>query len=109
MTEFTSLISSGNVRGAYHSSQELTGAPGPVQDTADSSRGSFADMVRDATVEAVSTMREADVAAQQGLQGELSTQKVVEATIELESTVKVMVSLRDKFVQAYQEVLRMPI
>jgi flagellar hook-basal body complex protein FliE len=34
---------------------------------------------------------------------------VVEATLELETTLRIAVSMRDKFVQAYQEVLRMPI
>ncbi len=41
--------------------------------------------------------------------GEASTQQVVEATIALESTVKIAVSMRDKLVEAYQEVMRMSI
>ena len=49
------------------------------------------------------------MAAQQGLRGEIGRQEVVEATLALESTVKTVVALRDKFVEAYQEVLRMPI
>ena len=39
----------------------------------------------------------------------MGTQQVVEATLALESTVKTVVAMRDKFVEAYQEVLRMPI
>ncbi len=109
MTDFSSLVSSTGARGAYRSSQELSGLPGPAIAEDDSPRTSFSEMLRDASAEAVSTMREADVAAQKGMAGEISTQQVVEATIALESTVKVMVSMRDTFVEAYQEVLRMPI
>ena len=46
---------------------------------------------------------------QAGMTGQLDTQSVVEATVALEATVKVAVSMRDKFVEAYKEVLRMPI
>ena len=53
--------------------------------------------------------REAEAVAQKGLTGEVGTQRVVEATLELESTVKMMVSMRDKVIEAYQEIMRMPI
>ena len=44
-----------------------------------------------------------------GLRGDLDTERFVEATLEPETTLRVAVSMRDKFVQAYQEVLRMPL
>ena len=51
----------------------------------------------------------AEILAQAGLRGEADTQQVVEAMLAMESTVKVAVSVRDRFVEAYQEILRMPI
>ena len=54
-------------------------------------------------------MREGEAVAQAGLRGEADTQQVVEAMLAMESTVKVAVSVRDRFVEAYQEILRMPI
>lgn len=107
MTEFSSILSTSNVRGAYHSSRELSGLPGPAE-TAGKGE-SFSDMLRGATTNAVETIREAESVAQKGLTGEAGTQRVVEATLELESTVKMMVSMRDKVVEAYQEIMRMPI
>ena len=107
MTEFSSILSSSNVRGAYKSSQDLSGMPGPA--AAGESGESFADMLRGAATNAVGTAREAEAVAQKGLTGEVGTQRVVEATLELESTVKVMISMRDKVVEAYQEIMRMPI
>lgn len=100
------LVSAG-ARGAYRSAQDLTGAALPQISAPQGN--SFADMVRNAAQEAVTTIREGDMAAQRGLTGEIGRQEVIEATLALESTVKTVVAMRDKFVEAYQEVLRMPI
>ena len=44
-----------------------------------------------------------------GLQGQMPMQKVVEATMAMESALKVTVALRDRVVEAYQEVMRMSV
>ena len=100
-------LAAGGARGAYRHAQDLTGGAIPAAQPQPGT--SFADMLRDATQDAVATIREGDRAAQLGLTGEMGTQQVVEATLALESTVKTVVAMRDKFVEAYQEVLRMPI
>lgn len=108
MTETTSMsFMTNGVRGAYRNAQELSGQALPVTPRAEGP--SFADMLRNAAQDAVTTIREGDVEAQRGLNGEIGRQQVVEATLALESTVKTVVAMRDKFVEAYQEVLRMPI
>ncbi|SDF35146.1 flagellar hook-basal body complex protein FliE [Limimaricola pyoseonensis] len=107
MTEFSSILSTSGVRGAYRSSQELSVAPSTAEPEA--AKPSFAEMLRDSAGGTVDKIRTAEGVAQQGLAGQVGTQQVVEATLALESTVKVMVSMRDKVVEAYQEVLRMPI
>ena len=108
MVEISSMsIATSGMRGAYRNAQELHSAALPVADSPEPA--SFAAMVRDAAQDAVTTIREGDKAAQLGRTGEMGTQQVVEATLALESTVKTVVAMRDKFVEAYQEVLRMPI
>ena len=102
------VFSTNAIRSAYSSSKGLAALPGEVGD-ASKARESFADMVREAASDAATTMREADRVTQQSLTGDVGTQQVVEATIAMESTVKIAVSMRDKLVQAYQEVMRMPI
>lgn len=109
MAEPGSVISSGSVRGAYLNSRALQGDANAALDPGAKDSPSFAEALRNAAADAVETVRDADVTARQGLRGQSDTQSVVEATIALESTVKIAVSMRDKFVQAYQEVLRMPI
>jgi flagellar hook-basal body complex protein FliE len=106
MAEATSVLSTSAIQGAYRSSQELST---DRAEAAAQPETSFSDMLRDVASGAVDTARTAEQAAEAGLKGELPTQNVVEATLELETTLRIAVSMRDKFVQAYQEVLRMPI
>ena len=109
MSEF-STISSSLAQGAYRSSQELTSQSQPMADIAqETDKPTFSEVLQEAAATAITEAREADGVAQSGLRGEISTHQVVEATMELETTVKMAVSMRDKFVAAYQEVLRMPI
>ncbi|SEN25438.1 flagellar hook-basal body complex protein FliE [Palleronia salina] len=101
-----SMISSGLVRGAYASSRSLQG--GESNAAKDAASG-FAEMVQDAAQSAVEKVRSGEEVAAAGLRGEAGTQEVVEAVLAMQSTVEVAVSVRDRFVEAYQEVLRMPI
>ena len=106
MTDPTAMISSGLVKGAYKTSSALAGGAGaglsqPPQD--------FAEMVREVAARAVHTVRAGESTAAAGIEGKADTQQVVEAVLAMQSTVEVAVSIRDRFVEAYQEVLRMPI
>ncbi|ETX16295.1 flagellar biosynthesis protein [Roseivivax halodurans JCM 10272] len=97
------LISSSAALGAYRNSQSLEkAAPEP-------GGGDFAKLLGEATSSGLSQARAAETVMQEGLSGQQSTQAVVEATLQLESTVKMAVSIRDKLVEAYQEIMRMPV
>lgn len=106
MTDAT-VFSTSAIRGAYRSSQDLRADAGAGAE--ETGAASFSDMLQQASAEALHEARAADAVMQAGLQGEVATQQVVEAALELESTVKLAVSVRDKFVSAYQEVMRMQI
>ncbi len=107
-TETNSFLSINAASGAYRASQDMTAEPIPAV-APDESKPSFSDMVAQAGSDAVQTIREAEATAQTGLRGNADTQAVVEATLELDSTVKTAVAVRDKLVEAYQEIIRMPI
>lgn len=110
MSDPASLISSAAVRGAYRTSQSLTGPRGAdIPEEAGASENSFTNLVKEASQSAMETVRSGEAMAEAGLRGEADTQQVVEAMLAMESTVKVAVSVRDRFVEAYQEILRMPI
>lgn len=105
------ILSNAAIRGAYGRAQSLGGAGDATATGAAGAAGgeSFAQMVRGAAEQAAQTVRQADAVAQAGLQGKVGTQQVVEATLAMESTVKITVAMRNKLVEAYQEIMRMPI
>jgi len=59
--------------------------------------------------DSMSTIKGGEAAAISGIQGKASTQKVVEAIMSAEQALQVAISVRDKVVQAYQEIGRMAI
>lgn len=98
----------GSVNGAYGVSKRLSQMPAETSE-ANAPKESFTALVKEAAEDAVATIRNADVAMQAGLRGEIGTQKVVEATMSAEATISTITATRDKLVEAYQQILRMPI
>lgn len=102
MAEPTSLMSVNAASGAYRTSRDMTATSAPETD-------SFAEVLARSGQDAMTSIRQSEATAMSGLQGNADTQAVVEATLELESTVQVAVSVRDKLVEAYKEILNMPV
>ncbi len=71
--------------------------------------GGFAEMVKDAANGAVSTMMEGERQSLQAAAGAADLNEVVMAVSKAEVTLQTVVSVRDKVINAYQEILRMPI
>ncbi|GAA6176180.1 flagellar hook-basal body complex protein FliE [Sulfitobacter pacificus] len=104
MSDFAAIRSS-YVQAAYSKAADTKPATNDVNPaTAD-----FSTMVSKAAAQAVDTVRTGDQMAIAGLNGQAGLQQVVEATMAMESTVQVSVALRDKLVEAYQDIMRMPI
>ena len=75
----------------------------------DSGGPSFGAMVKDAINSVVETGRKSDGLAQGMAAGKANIVDVVTAVSETEVAVQTMVSVRDKVIQAYEEIMRMPI
>ncbi|MBA4209187.1 MAG: flagellar hook-basal body complex protein FliE [Parvibaculum sp.] len=73
--------------------------------------GGFGDMLKQALTEAtnVSKASEVQMAAVTGGTGGGNIVDVVTAVAEAESTLQTVVTVRDKVITAYQEIMRMPI
>lgn len=56
-----------------------------------------------------STLKQADTTAQEALLGESDPHALVEALAQTQLAVETAVTIRDKVVAAYQEILRMPV
>lgn len=72
-------------------------------------QGDFSSMMKNIAQEAVSTVRNAEKTAIDGLNNKVDAQSVVEAMSEAEMTIRTATAVRDKVIEAYQEILRMPI
>ena len=69
----------------------------------------FSDALREATESAVSSLREGEAQTLQAAAGTADINDVVMAVGKAEMTLQTVVTLRDKVIGAYQEILRMPI
>ena len=75
----------------------------------DSGGPNFGAMVKDAINSVIETGRKSDGLAQGMAAGKANIVDVVTAVSETEVAVEAMVSVRDKVIQAYEEIMRMPI
>jgi len=73
------------------------------------SKASFGEAFEKALVNSVNTVKHGEKAMLEGLQGRLGNQEVVNAVLAAENTLQTVVAIRDRAVNAYQEVMRMPI
>jgi flagellar hook-basal body complex protein FliE len=82
----------------------------PLKETTGDSAGpSFGAMVKDAISSVVEAGRKSDTQAQSMAAGKANIVDVVTAVSETEVAVEAMVSVRDKVIAAYEEIMRMPI
>jgi flagellar hook-basal body complex protein FliE len=100
--------------GLYAKVARLSGAAaaqaaGPAPAATPQNVRSFADTLADATRKAVHTVQAGEAAAMQGVAGTMEPHQVVAAMTQAELTIQATVAIRDKMVQAYQEIMRMPV
>ncbi|MGD2133739.1 MAG: flagellar hook-basal body complex protein FliE [Maricaulaceae bacterium] len=81
--------------------------PAPAQPTADGP--DFGAMVIDAVQQTQSSLASAETLTQQAALGQAELVDVATAVAAAEVSLETVVTLRDQVVQAYQEILRMPI
>lgn len=69
----------------------------------------FGDIVKDSLRKAVQVQRTAEEMSLKGIAGEADMRDVVLAVNNAENTLNTVVAVRDKVLNAYQEILKMPI
>lgn len=69
----------------------------------------FADLVRQSAKEAINTMEAGEKASAAAITGDADITQVVQAVNSAEMTLQTVVSVRDRMVSAYQQIMRMPI
>ncbi|KPL55687.1 MULTISPECIES: flagellar hook-basal body complex protein FliE [Hyphomicrobiales] len=95
---------------AYKVAQGLANRPDQGHSPlADRTRPDFAGMVRDAMGDVVQQGRSAEAKTLAYAKGKADVIDVVTAVAETEVALETMVSLRDKVIAAYEEIMRMPV
>jgi len=81
-----------------------------ARDTPASALGSdFASVLKDAAKVAIGTMKEAEQQSAAAIAGKADIREVVAAVANAELTLETVVTVRDKVITAYNEIMRMPI
>lgn len=71
--------------------------------------GDFGSMLRDTVQNAADVQRTAEKMSMKAVANEADLQQVIGAIANAELTLNTVIAVRDRVVQAYQEILRMPI
>jgi flagellar hook-basal body complex protein FliE len=71
--------------------------------------GSFSDALASAVKDATGTVRAGETAAAQGAAGQGDVVQVVNAVTAAELTLETVVAIRDRVINAYQDIMKMPI
>lgn len=99
-------VSIANVAASYAQMQKAAVSPGME---ARSGAADFGKLVRDAADTTVKSLQQGEAASVLGLAGKVDLSQVVTAVSNAEVTLQAAVAVRDKVVQSYNDILRMPI
>ena len=81
----------------------------PSDETAETAESSFGAFLDRQVSQAVETLNEGERMSVAAVAGKAGTHEVVRSVLAAEMTVQTVVSIRDRMVQAYQDVMRMAI
>jgi flagellar hook-basal body complex protein FliE len=94
---------------AYRNAAMRDAVPGGPAEVKPKSEAGFEDMLREATQGAITDLKAGEQQSLLAAAGAADLTDVVTAVGKAELTLQTVVAVRDKVIQAYQEVLRMPI
>ena len=93
---------------AYNRAVKQQGASG-IESRDQASGSAFADTLRDVAEGALDALAKGESETLKAVTGQADIAEVVMAMSQAEITLQTVVSIRDRVVQAYQEIMRMPI
>lgn len=104
-------VSLGAAAAAYANAARALGAPQPTQSQSAQSalQGGFQQALQTAATQSVDALKAGETISMEAIAGKAQLSDVVTAVTNAEVTLQTVVAVRDKVIQAYQEILRMPI
>ncbi len=94
---------------AYQNAGKLNGAGSDQSQDADNAVGTFSDLIKGGIEEAVQTAKASEGMTAQYMMGNADITDVVLAVRDAEATISTITAVRDRVVNAVQEIMRMPI
>ncbi len=85
------------------------GGAGDIAETSARSGTSFADLVKDVVETTADGLAASEAATIQAVTGDAELVDVVTAATNAELTLQTVVAMRDRIIQAYQDIIKMPI
>jgi flagellar hook-basal body complex protein FliE len=93
---------------AAYAQGQAKAAAGGLEPRSDPGEG-FAQLVREAAGSAIDTMRGSEAVSAKALAGKADLNEVVSAVTNAEVTLQTVLAVRDRVIQAYTDIIRMPI
>jgi flagellar hook-basal body complex protein FliE len=106
MLEMLSSVAVSGGRSVAQTAETETMAPAAIQSTGELG---FDAVIKQVATDAIGTLKAGEAASISAVEGKESTRRVVEALMSAEQALQTAVAVRDKVVQAYQEIVRMSI
>jgi len=97
-----------NAVGAYRQAATKVDKSG-LEPRTDAGGGDFAELVKQATEGATEAVRGGEQATVRAVTAEADLTNIITAVSNAELTLQTVVAVRDRVIQAYQEIIRMPI
>ncbi len=98
-----------NATNAYKVAQKmLDESSGSTSGTSGASGGGFGNMVADAAKSSISEVGKAEQVAADAVVGKASLNEVVNAVNSADVALKSVIAIRDKVINAYQDIIKMP-
>lgn len=101
-------INFANAVAAYNKSAAKLGGPG-VEPRDQPVESGFAKLLRSTAEDAIGSLRAAETSTLQAAAGTADVNDVVAAVNQADLALQTVVAVRDRVIQAYQDILRMPI
>jgi len=98
-----------NLSQAFSAYSKAAQPAGPGLDARDRAASGFSDLVKDALSSAAEIGREAETQSLKAAAGAADLSEVVTAVANAEVALNAVVAVRDRVIQAYQDIIRMPI
>ena len=97
-----------NALGAYNNAAKIGGS-GNTLDARDTAGPSFSDLVTTGIEKAIDVQKTSETVSADAVLGRADLNDVVQAISNAEATLDMVVSIRDRIIDAYETILRMPI